>query len=327
MEVKILPTTPEIATDFFTQSSAWGSLLVQEGKVVERLGVFKEDRLILTAQVVYNSLPFGLRYAFCPQGPVLLHSEFPSQNQEVVQALVEYLKTKKCLFLRFEPADRSLIHSIPFLIRQSIDINPRVTTVLDLSESEEKLLTAMHQKTRYNIRLAEKKNLVIEQKKDLDVFMSLMRATGMRDGFSLHSPWHYKAVLGSSATIQLIALHEGKPVATALFIGSGKVFTYVFGASDHAQRSLMAPYLLQWEGIRLGKKLGYTHYDFFGIAPACKGERGEYVYDEKHQYAGVTRFKLGFGGEVVEHPGTFDLILQPMKYKVYQLFRTLRRLV
>jgi lipid II:glycine glycyltransferase (peptidoglycan interpeptide bridge formation enzyme) len=86
-------------------------------------------------------------------------------------------------------------------------------------------------------------------------------------------------------------------------------------------------YLLQWEGIRLGKKLGYTHYDFFGIAPACKGERGEYVYDEKHQYAGVTRFKLGFGGEVVEHPGTFDLILQPMKYKVYQLFRTLRRLV
>jgi lipid II:glycine glycyltransferase (peptidoglycan interpeptide bridge formation enzyme) len=82
-----------------------------------------------------------------------------------------------------------------------------------------------------------------------------------------------------------------------------------------------------WKGIELGKKLGYTQYDFFGIAPTTIDEQGEYHYDQKHQYAGVTRFKLGFGGKIQLTPGTFDIILKPTLYSLYQTVRKLRRLI
>jgi lipid II:glycine glycyltransferase (peptidoglycan interpeptide bridge formation enzyme) len=191
----------------------------------------------------------------------------------------------------------------------------------------------MHQKTRYNIRLAEKKNVKIVSEKNYETFIALMKKTGERDGFRLHEEKHYRAIFDSNFSLQLTAQVDGKDVATAVFVGSGNTFTYLYGASDHEYRALMAPYLLQWEGMKLGKKMGYTKYDFFGIAPPRESRnvnresRELYEYDPKHQYAGVTRFKLGFGGSVVEAPGTFDLILQPGKYKVYQLLRKLRRLV
>jgi lipid II:glycine glycyltransferase (peptidoglycan interpeptide bridge formation enzyme) len=111
------------------------------------------------------------------------------------------------------------------------------------------------------------------------------------------------------------------------------MYTYLYGASDHEFRDYMSPLLLQWTAVARAKAAGATQYDFFGIAPPRESRnvnresRELYEYDPKHQYAGVTRFKLGFGGSVVEAPGTFDLILQPGKYKVYQLLRKLRRLV
>lgn len=341
MEVRLLSSQDVVETDFFTQSSLWEGILVQEGKKVERLGVFVQKALVAVAQVVYTRLPFGLQYAFCPKGPVMIlpRQEAKGQAKEVLSALAAYLKTKDCLFFRFEPGDTSFQFDSSFLVLRSIDINPRTTTILDLTSSEEQLLAGMHPKTRYNIRLAEKKDLRVVEHKDYAVFMALMKKTGARDGFGLHSGEHYKAILAAPRTIQLTVFSEEIPLATALCIGSGKVFTYVFGASDHDYRALMAPYLLQWQGIKLGKKLGYTQYDFFGIAPSLASGLSEapagklenaavsdYKYDLKHQYAGVTRFKLGFGGRVVESPGTFDLILQPTKYRIYQLLRKLRRL-
>lgn len=302
----------------FTQSAEWARILESEGKKVELLEVVEGAQVLAQALICYMPLPFGWKYAFSPSGPIV-----KEQSEAVYAALVNFLQKKQCLFWRVEPVET-------FFGKQSVkkvyDINPRATVILDLVKTEEELLAAMHTKARYNIRLAEKKNVKIVDGKNWDAFWKLMSATGERDGFRLHDKKHYEAIFNSSFITQLSAEVDGKVAATAIFVGYGAMFTYLFGASDYEFRQYMAPQLLQWEGIRLAKRLGYMEYDFFGIAPG-EYKDGEYMYDEKHQYAGVTRFKLGFGGHVEQRPGTFDLLISPLKYRMYNVLRTLRRLV
>ncbi len=302
----------------FAQSFAWGEVYVREEKRMARLVVEDGGRPILAAQVVYQSLPFGWSYAFCPKGPTEV-------NKEAIETLINYLKVKGCIFFRFESLKE--LTSAKYLIKKTIDVNPRATTILDLTKSEEDLLIKMHPKTRYNIRLAEKKGLVIKEEKNPDELLRLMKLTGERDKFRLHSDKHYEEVLNVGAVKQINIESGGETIATGVFVGYGDTFTYLYGASDHKFRSFMAPYLIQWEGIKLGKKLGFTKYDFFGIAPKGGETDGEYSYDPKHQYAGVTRFKLGFGGETTEESGTYDLIINKNKYYFYQVLRKIRRLI
>ena len=288
----------------FTQAWDWGEILISEGKKVERLAMMEGGKIIAAAQIVFNRA-LGFNYAFCPKGPI----------GNSGQLFLNYLKEKKCAFFRVEPAT---VPEAGMAIKKTIDVNPRATTILSLDKSEDELLEKMHAKTRYNIRLAEKKSLKISADKNFEIFWKLMRETARRDKFRLHEKKHYEAIFSSSFSHQLTILHNEKPVATMVFVSFGNTATYLFGASDYESRPLMAPYLLQFEAIKIAKKEGLKFYDFFGIAPGL---------DPKHQYAGVTRFKLGFGGEAIEQPGTFDLIISPGGYKIYEFLRWLRRLV
>jgi len=207
------------------------------------------------------------------------------------------------------------------------DINPHATVLLDLTKSEERLLAEMHPKTRYNIHLAGKKDLKIENIKDCKILLDLMKSAGKKDGFHLHPENHYQRVLESAISTQLVVYWQNQPIATAVFIGFGDTFTYLFGAADYDTRYLKAACLLQWRGIQLGKQFGHKYYDFFGIAPGARNQAGDYNYDDRHKYAGITKFKMGFGGEVVVSPGTFDLVLNKYWYKIYCALRRLRRLV
>jgi len=161
-----------------------------------------------------------------------------------------------------------------------------------------------------------------EIEKDFKNFLYLSKKTAQRDGFRLHESVHYENIINSDLSFQLSVLINNQVIAANLFIGFGNTFTYLYGSSDYTKRDLMAPYLLQWEGIKLAKKLGYKYYDFFGITPKEKN----CISNKKHQYAGITRFKLGFGGKVKEDPGTFDVLLDKKKYFVYNLLRKVNRL-
>ena len=183
----------------------------------------------------------------------------------------------------------------------------------------------MHHKTRYNIRLAQKKGLVVKKERNFDVFFDLMKQTAKRDGFRLHSKKHYQAIFASDIVRQITIYNDNTAIAVGVFVAFGDTFTYLYGASNHECRALMAPYLIQWEGIQMAKSAGCKFYDFFGIAPGERNLAGEYEYDKGHQYAGVTRFKLGFGGEVSVAPGTIDLVTNLPKYRLYQAVRWLRR--
>lgn len=307
------------ANNSFAQSWAWGDILLAEGKRVERLAVVEGGQVLAQAQVVYSAIPFGWQYAFCPQGPVV-SSQFTAHSSQIYKCLWQYLSDKKCIFFRIEPEIKT--ENLELRTIKTIDINPPATLILDLNKTEAELLSGMHQKTRYNIHLAEKKNLQIKSDKNLEVFWNLMNKTGSRDKFSLHHKSHYEKVLASPLTSQLTAYEKEVPVACAVFALFGNTFTYLYGASDYAHRDLMAPYLLQWEGVKMGKKSGCKWYDFFGVAPVKDSN-----YDQKHQYAGVTRFKLGFGGAPRQSAGTWDIVMDSGKYKLYNFLRKLRRLV
>lgn len=317
----------------FSQSWDWGNILLSEGKNVERLAIFEGEQILSQTLVMSNKLFFGLKYAFSPHGPVVSQSIINNKElaKQVNNCWFDYFKKKGFLFWRVEP--RQLFFTPCALLFKSIDINPRATLVLDLTQSEDDLLKNMMSKTRYNINLAQKKNLEINTDKNFSVFIDLMKKTAMRDGFKLHFENHYKQVFNSDLVSQISLLKNGKVAATAVFTQFGDTFTYLYGASDYEFRNLMAPHLIQWLGIKKGKELGFKWYDFFGIAPGQEvvednnSTQKKFVYDEKHQYGGVTRFKLGFGGKYFEEPGTFDLIIFPKKYKVYQILRKLRRLV
>lgn len=311
----------------FSQSFEWEEILSREGKEVERLTIVGDKEPVAMALVEYLYLPFGLKYAFCPKGPVFGRNEkTENRKQEVFSAMREYFKKKRCIFFRIEPDE------IPTDATKARDVNPRATMILDMRKTTDDILKGMHQKTRYNINLSQKKDLRVTDKKDADLFMRMMRETAKRDKFRLHQDRHYHEMIFSPLSYQLTVWAGERPVATAVFAGFGGTFTYVFGASDYESRAMMAPYLIQWEGIKMAQRFGYKYYDFFGVAPKLKTNRdeqlpNEYEYDPRHQYAGVTRFKQGFGGEYHEDPGAFDLIVSPWKYKLYQMFRAARRLI
>ncbi len=300
----------------FAQSWDWGQILIAEGKDVQRLIVEEDNKNLLCAQIVLMNLPFGWKYAFCPKGPV-----GQKVSNEILVVLKDYLKQQGVIFLRLEPKENNLKDLLKIK-----EVNPRATLILDLGKTEDELISVMHTKTRYNIRLAQKKNLEIKNEKNLNFFLELMEKTGSRDNFRLHENKHYESILNSDFCRQITVYSERVAIATGIFIGYGETFTYVFGASDHEYRQLMAPYLLQWSAIQIGKNEGYKYYDFFGVAPKTNKD-AEYEFDTNHQYAGVSRFKHGFGGEYHEAPGTFDLIINKIKYSIYFTLRKLRKLI
>lgn len=311
----------------FLQSFAWGQILEKTGQKIERVCVENGENKIL-ATVVYKKLWKGRQYAFCPKGPVVVG--VAEKNNELFEEFWDYLKKNHCIFARAEPDNLDFFRKVNYCLVK--DINPPTTLILDVQKSDEDILNNFHSKTRYNINLAGRKGIVLKTEKNFADFWQLLQKTGSRDGFTLHPEASYRAVVANENTYLLIAYFNDKPVASACFVGFDDTFYYLYGASDHDFRNLMAPYLLQWEGIKLAKKIGYKYYDFFGIAPKIDGvsgvfEKSDYQYDPNHRYAGVTKFKMGFFGKIKQLPGTFDVVLSSFWYKIYQGVRRLRNLI
>lgn len=299
-----------LADGEFLQSWFWGEIIGKNGETLKRYGVVEGGEILAAASMVKRPLFGPFFYWYVPRGPI--------GEKRAVEFLLEELKKDKTggIFLRIEPQKALLMKKGRANLKKSLDLQPKKTLFLDLNFREEELLKAMHQKTRYNIKLSEKKGVKIVEAgpEDFDEFWRLMKLTGDRDGFRLHKAEHYQNLLKASKFIKLyFASYGGKNIAAGLFCFFGNRATYLHGASDNEARNLMAPYLLQWEIIKIARREGFKYYDFYGI-------------DEK-KWPGVTRFKLGFGGRVREYPGTFDFIFRPAVYSLYGLLRKARRIL
>ena len=297
----------------FLQSWQWGELAGEEGTKAIRISVEDKGKLVATAALIKKSI-FSFNYFFCPRGPVV---GVESGNLKVENFLFDEIKkiakNEKAIFLRFEP--QFIIHDSLFLIQKTINIEPNKTAIVDLQKAEDELLAAMHQKTRYNIRLAEKRGVKIREasNEDFENFWRIMKETVDRDGFRLHSKEHYRKMLELDKNFVKLFLAEynGKIITAVLATFFGDMITYVHGASANEYRNVMAPYLLHWHIIKLGKSLGFKYYDLNGV--------------DENKWPGVTKFKIGFGGAIVNYPGTFDLVFNKKMYNIYRMLRSIKR--
>lgn len=242
----------------------------------------------------------------------------------------------KTTFVRLEPQKNHLPK--PFVIHPSVQ--PRQTLMLDLNQSLDEILNGMKQKTRYNIRLAEKKGVTVasykypDSVKMLPVFLKLTKETNLRNQIKSYDQLYYASLLeelGKDNMAELlVASHDNQPVAAMILTKTQEQATYLFGASSSSKQELMASYLIQWSAISQAKKLGLQSYDFWGIrveSDIAEGELRikdnlEQVYPTPGSTYGVTRFKLGFGGTVVIYPPCFDRYYKPFWYNAYRGIKT-----
>jgi len=177
-------------------------------------------------------------------------------------------------------------------------------------------MAAMHQKTRYNIKVAAKNGIttrVTNHPKDVDRFLKLMDETAGRDKFTQHdAPYLAKTLYTLSAAHMArlrVAELNGAMLAANLEVNYGNTYTYLYGASSSKIRKVMAPYALQWDAIRQAKAEGAKWYDFWGCNPESKATP---LY--KPSWDGITRFKLGWGAGRKCLIGTWDLPFNILMY-------------
>lgn len=252
---------------------------------------------------------FGMHYGYIPRGPV---------GALDFNALLS--KFSKFVFLRLDlPLHPNYQLPVTNYQPSPHHIQPSTTILLDLTKSEEQLIHEMHEKTRYNIRVAERHGITVEEG-TVEEFLNLLHETSARDQFRAHGDTYYRQMLDDHGDPDLnislrVARHEGKAIAAAIICDFGKTRTYLHGASSYEHRNLMAPYALQWHMIKEAKAKGLTAYDFWGIASTD---------DPGEPLAGVTRFKKGWGGEIVRFVPTLDLVLKSWRYRLYRFAQRLR---
>ncbi|MFZ2803845.1 MAG: peptidoglycan bridge formation glycyltransferase FemA/FemB family protein [Patescibacteria group bacterium] len=309
----------------FTQSWAWGEFRAASGSPVRRFALVENGKWITAVQMEYRRRKFGMGYWFAGRGPVFASPLSSDERRSTMFELCEQLLKEKelrqrTLFWRFEPLSELSNPEglVPLSFRRVPASNPATTIVLDLASSPDDLLKNMHEKTRYNIRLAERHGVTVrvaQQEKDVDAFLDLMDETAARDGFVQHPRAYLKATYQTlldarMARIRLADL-DGHVLAGNLEIGYGDTATYLYGASSSENRNVMAPFALHWNAIREAKALGFKIYDFWGANPQSKA-----TFYYKSSWEGITRFKRGWGGREIDLVGTWDL---PFNSFVYRL--------
>ncbi len=296
------------------QTWAWGELKGAFGWRPLRLAIEQDGALIAGAQVLYRRLgPLAMGYI--PKGPVL-----PSDEGEAVALLWRAIRVRSrqmgAVALKVEPEwrdDDPTRHAwlrAHGLAPSANTIQPRRTIIVDLRPDEDEILARMKAKWRYNIRLSERRGVVVRQvgSEGLPAFYDLMRITGERDGFGIHSYAYYAKgleLLERQGRVALfLAYYEDEPLAGLMPYAFNGQAWYMYGASSNHHRELMPNHQLQWRAMQWARAQGCRQYDLWGIADvdpeAVTADLG-----------GVQRFKEGFGGEVVRYVGAYDQAYAP----------------
>ena len=304
------------------QTWEWGEARKKTGVEVLRLSYGKN-----VFQLTFHKIPkTDFKIGYLPR------SVIPSK--EVLNFIYDYCKKNKTIFVKIEPnvvknseskiqnSELKTLNSKFLILNSTHPLFPTWTQVLDLNKSEEELLKSFHSKTRYNIRLAEKKGVVIKEMssdKGFEIFSKLYFETCKRQKYFGHTPKYHKIIwdsLKNGLAHILIAFYNNVPLASYELFYFKNTLYYPYGGTSLEYRNLMASNLLMWETIRLGKKLGATKFDMWGsLGPN---------YDVTNSWSGFTRFKEGYATKFTEFVGSYDLVINPIIYKIYNTVYSLR---
>ena len=318
--MRLLPVS---SSPHLLQTESWGTLKGLYSWEPVRLSGSQNAVLVL-----FKTIALGYSVAYVPR--VALSEDWKTL---LVQIETE-CRQRKAVFLQIEPDvytpyDEDHLDSFfPGYTKDPHTIQPRGTILIDISPDEEAILANMKQKTRYNIRLAERKGVKVDLSEDLEDFYKQTLVTSSRDGFAVHASSYYKdafeifAPKGECALLR--ASFEGQSLAYLMLFLHGERAWYFYGASNDEMRNLMPTYLLQWEAMRYAKAHGATQYDMWGIPDASEEELEAQFSERSDGLWGVYRFKRGFGGVVTQSAPAYVKVFNPLLYKAYLWLRKRR---
>lgn len=284
-----------------------------------RYGLFQADKqeiavLYLTRQIK----GLGSLY-YVPKGPGIANL---AQLQAFLAEVSSTTTASPIFMLKLEPelpaSDSTRLTELGLVKARDIQYNVN-TVIVDLRSDEDTLLSSFKQKTRYNVRLAQRHQVTVtaaeSTEENLQTMYELMRVTTSRAGVHLRSYDYFRTFWTEHAHRgcgQLFfASYQGKTLAGAFVTYLGTKALYKDGGSVREHTEVQAPYLLQWEVMRWLKARGVEEYDLHGTPPADRLE------DPTHQLHSLARFKLGFNPNVTEFVGTWDLPLKPTQYQLW----------
>lgn len=317
------------------QSWAWGEFKQRIGAIPERIGIYEQGKMVSGLQVIFSRVPktnLTVGYA----------AKCAFTNTVETEALRQLAKKNRAIFIKLEPdffspvqpltndeaenPSEFLLQKDKSLLSKNIIHGKSIFTHydfhLDINRSEDELLASFHSKTRYNLRLAEKKGVTIIDKsteEGIDDYVRLMEETTKRQGFFNHNATYFHTLFETFPKERMRvfeAVYNGEVLtAWILFNFNGKLY-YPYGASSNNHREVMPNNLIMWEAIKYGKKQGCTVFDLWG----CLGPNP----DTSDSWYGFHKFKSGYNPQLVEYVGTYDAVYKPVLYKLFHLADNLR---
>ena len=243
----------------------------------------------------------------------------PTPTAAMLENLKKFGKENNLIFIKLEPNVINNEKLVTLLhgkgaVKGKTLFTP-TTFWIDLTKSEEDLMKSFESKTRYNIRLAEKKGVTVSEDNSdtaFEKYLELTKETTARDKFFAHSQKYHRLLwetLKKAGIAHLLVAKYNNEIVTTwiLFVYDGFLY-YPYGASTHKYKNTMANNLMMWEAIKFGKKHNLTTFDLWGR------EIGK----------GFTKFKEGYNPKVIEFLGTWDLVIDKPTYYLYKSMEKIR---
>ncbi|MBU3957328.1 peptidoglycan bridge formation glycyltransferase FemA/FemB family protein [Patescibacteria group bacterium] len=304
------------------QSWEWGEFREKTGIKVARLGLFDKKVLKAGYQITIHPLPkIPYTIIYFPKGPI--------PDKTLVDALVKLGQEERAILVKLEPnivADEKTSKPEAW---KDLGLQPgqplftKHTFHIDLTKNDDELLAAMKPKTRYNLRLSQRHGVKVAEDNSQEAFetyLKLMMETTKRQSFYAHTPdYHRKMwqILQPAGIAHLlVAKYKNKPLVTWVLFTLNKVLYYPYGASTREHQEVMPSYAMMWEAIQFGKKQGCKLFDLWGTPGPDPSP--------KDPWFGFHRFKVGFGAQLVEFVGTYDLVINYKLYPLYNRANSLR---
>lgn len=309
------------------QSWEWGEFRKKTGLQVERVGFFEAGRLQKAMQVSFHPVPLlNKKAGYFPKGFM--------PDEEQLAALKQIGITQDALFIKMEPNVAEKVGSLSahdtignFLLSNGAEpgrpLFTKYTFQLDLTKSVDDLFAKLASKTRYNVNVAHKHGVEIVENtsaEGMEEHLQILAETTARQGFYAHGPDYFRKMwetLGPSGMLRIFeARYQGQALVSWIMFVFNGVLYYPYGASRSINRETMASNLMMWEMIVFGKQIGCHMFDMWGsLGPDPNSHDPWY---------GFHRFKKGYGGELVEFLGTYDLVLNQPLYKIFRVAENVR---
>ncbi len=299
------------------QSWQWGEFREKTGVKVLRISGFEQKNVISGFQLTIHPIPkTNYTIGYLPK--------CTKPDSQIFEALKKIGQDYNCIFIKMEP---NLTSGKQYFLENNCmpgrPLFTKYTFQIDLRKTEENLLEQMKQKTRYNLRLAQKNGVKVEEDNSLNAFQAYLELTFQttkRQKFYAHNKeYHEKmwqTLFPSGIAHLLKATYKNQILATWILFTFNNVLYYPYGASSREYREVMASNLLMWEAIRFGQQQHCHTFDMWGsLGPEP---------DTKDPWYGFHRFKEGYGANLVEFIGTYDFILNQPLYNLYNIADNLR---